>query len=142
MQEDAAYAQSLLMTGDNSKKTRASKLADLLKGQSGKAHTIKMALSEIEIAGAMGEASPNSQQMSSVNTRENLQMRLDLVTPLEDSEIHFLDTMEEDDQPMDTDQLEELEEVIHGQPYQPNQYSQANITFHGSPAETHDEDSD
>jgi hypothetical protein len=139
MQEDAAFAQSLQLTadGDNSKKTRASKLAD-----SGKAHTFKMALSEIEIAGAMGEASPKSQQMSSVNTRENLQMRLDLVTPLEDSEIHFLDSEGDDDQPMKTAQLEELEEVIHGQPYQPDQYSQANITFHGSPAETHDEDSD
>ena len=97
------------------------------------------------------------QPMSSVNTRENLQMRLDLVTPLDDSEIHFLDTMgeddeqpvetrvsteDDDDQPMTLAQLEELEEVIHGQSYQPDQYSQANITFHGSPAETHDEDSD
>ena len=137
MQEDAAYAQSLQLTadGDNSKKTRASKLADLLEGHCGKAHTIQMALSEIA-------TDAKSQPMSSVNTRENLQMRLDLVTPLEDSEIHFLDSEGEDDQPMDTDQLEELEEVIHGQPYQPDQYSQANITFHGSPAETHDEDSD
>jgi hypothetical protein len=88
MQEDAAYAQSLQLIahGDNSKKTRTSKLAD-----NEKAHTNKMALSEIEIAGALGslgESSPDSQQMSSVNTRENLQMRLDLVTPLSVIEAH------------------------------------------------------
>ena len=141
MQEDAAYARSLqlIADGDNSKKTRASKLAD-----SGKAHTIKMALSEIEIAGALGSRakSPDSQQMSSVNTRENLQMRLDLVTPLS-----VIEDSEEDDQPIKLNQLEELEEVIYGQPYQPDQYSQANITFHGSapegsPAEISGEDSD
>jgi hypothetical protein len=116
MQEDAAYARSLQLIddGDNSKKTRASKLAD----------------------------SEKSQQMSSVNTRENLQMRLDLVTPLS-----VIEDSEEDDQPIKLNQLEELEEVIYGQPYQPDQYSQANITFHGSapegsPAEISGEDSD
>ena len=82
------------------------------------------------------------QQMSSVNTLENLQMRLDLVTPLS-----IIEDSEEDDQPIKLDQLEELEEVIYGQPYQPDQYSQANITFHGSapegsPAERYGEDSD
>ena len=55
MQEDAAYAQSLqlIADGDNSKKTRASKLADLLKGQSGKAHTMNMALSEFDADAVM-----------------------------------------------------------------------------------------
>jgi hypothetical protein len=116
MQDDAAYARSLQLIddGDNSKKTRASKLAD----------------------------NEKSQQMSSVNTRENLQMRLDLVTPLS-----VIEDSEGDDQPIKLNQLEELEEVIYGQPYQLDQYSQANITFHGSapegsPAEISGEDSD
>jgi len=82
--------------------------------------------------------------MSSVNTLENLQMMLDLVTPLEEVPNSEEDN---DDQPMKLAQLEELEEIIHGQPYQPDQYSQANITFHGSepegsPAEMHGEGSD
>ena len=69
-------------------------------------------------------------------------MRLDLVTPLS-----VIEDSEEDDQPIKLNQLEELEEVIYGQPYQPDQYSQANITFHGSapegsPAEISGEDSD
>ena len=127
MQEDAAYARSLqlIADGDNSRKTRASKLADSAKA-----------------LGSLCEAPPQPQQMSSVNTLENLQMRLDLVTPLS-----VIEDSEEDDQPIKLNQLEELEEVIYGQPYQPDQYSQANITFHGSapegsPAEISGEDSD
>ena len=71
---------------------------------------------------------------------------LDIVTPLqviEDSE------EDDDDQPMELDQLEELEEVILGQPYVPDHYED-NIDFHGSApqylegssAEMHDEDSE
>ena len=67
---------------------------------------------------------------------------LDIITPLP-----AMGHSEEDDQPIQLNQLEELEEVIHGQPYQPDQYSQANITFHGSapegsPAEMPGGDSD
>ena len=86
-------------------------------------------------------ATTNQQQMSSVNDREHLQTMLDIVTPLS-----VIEDSEEDDQPIKLNQLEELEEVIYGQPYQPDQYSQANITFHGSapegsPAEMPGEDS-
>ena len=84
-------------------------------------------------------ATTNQQQLSSVNDREHL---LDIITPLS-----VIEDSEEDDQPIKLNRLEELEEVIHGQPYQPDQYSQANITFHGSapegsPAEMPGEDSD
>ena len=64
-------------------------------------------------------ATSDQQQLSSINDREHLQTMLDIVAPpsvIEDSE--------EDDQPIKLNQLEELEEVIHGQPYQPDQYSQ------------------
>ena len=67
---------------------------------------------------------------------------LDIVAPLS-----FIEDSEGDGQPIKLNQLEELEEVIHGQPYQPDQYSQAIVTFHGSaqegsPAEMPGEDSD
>ena len=68
-----------------------------------------------------------------------------MVTPLQviqDSE------EDDDDQPIKLDQLEELEEVIHGQPYVPDHYEDS-IHFHGSApqypegssAEMHEEDS-
>ena len=58
-------------------------------------------------------ATTKSQQMSSINDRENLQVMLDIVTPLEIIE----DSEEsEDEKPTNFDQLEELEELIEGQP--------------------------
>ena len=55
MQEDAAYAQSLQLIADNDNSKKT------------RANTLA-----------------NRQQMSSISTRENLQMMLDIVTPLED----------------------------------------------------------
>ena len=88
----------------------------------------------------------HQQQMSSINDREHLQNMLDMTTPLQ-----VIGNSEEDvdDQPMRLDQLEELEEVIHGRPYVPDHYED-NIYSHGpapqyperSPAEMHDEDSE
>ena len=83
--------------------------------------------------------------MSSVNDHEHLQTMLEMVNPpqvIQDSE------EDDDDQPMKLDQLEQLEEVIHGQPYVPDHYED-NIHFHGSApkypegpsAEMHNEDS-
>ena len=85
------------------------------------------------------------QQMSSVNDHEHLQTMLDMVSPpqvIQDSE------EDDDDQPRKLDQLEQLEEVVHGQPYVPDHYEDK-IHFHGSapqytkgsPAEMHYEDS-
>ena len=81
------------------------------------------------------------QQMSTVNDQEHLQNMLDMVTPLQ-----VIQDNEEDDgdQPMELAKLEQLEEIIHGQPYMPDHYED-NIYFHGSepqgsPAETHNED--
>ena len=87
-------------------------------------------------------AKSGQQQMSSINDREHLQTMLDIVAPpsiIEDSE--------EDEEPIALNQLEELEEIIQGQLYQPEHYSQANVTFHGSapegsPDEIPGEDSD
>ena len=62
--------------------------------------------------------------MAPVNDQANLQSMLDIITPLS-----AVGHSEEDDQPIQLNQLEELEEVIHGQPYQPDQYSQANMTI-------------
>ena len=75
-------------------------------------------------------ATSTQQQMSSVNDREHLQTILDIVAP-----ISVTEDSEEDEQPIEPNQLEELNEVIYGQPYQPDQYSQANITFHNSSQE-------
>ena len=61
-------------------------------------------------------ATTQSQQMSSVNDREDLQVLLDIVTPLE-----VIEDSEESDaeQPMELDQLEE---PIEGQHYMPDHY--------------------
>ena len=79
---------------------------------------------DAEYAKSLGEETVNNmvtrakvkqqQQMSSVNDQEHLYNMLDMVTPLQviqDSE------EDDDDQPMKLAQLEELEEVIYGQPY-------------------------
>ena len=57
-------------------------------------------------------ATTNQQQLSSINDREHLRTMLDIITPLS-----VIEDSEEDDQPIKLNQLEELEEVIHGQPY-------------------------
>ena len=69
-------------------------------------------------------------QMASVNDPANLQSMLDIITPLS-----AMSHNEECELPIQLNQLEELEEVIHGQPYQPDQYSHANVIFHGSATE-------
>ena len=66
-----------------------------------------------------------------------------MVTPLQVIQDNEED---DDDQPMELAQLEQLEEIIHGQPYVPDHYED-NIYFHGSepqgsPAEIHNEDSE
>jgi hypothetical protein len=88
-------------------------------------------------------ASKQQQQMATVNDTVHLQTMLERVTLLQ-----FIQDNEEgdDDQPMELAQLEQLEEIIHGQPYVPDHYED-NIYFHGSepqgsPAKAHNEDSE
>ena len=138
---DAAYAQRLQNAIDEKDSVVYSKRK--LQLQEDAAYAQSLAAADAD-NNRKTRANTTQQQMSSVNNRENLQMMLDFVTPLEEIPDNEED---DDDQPMELAQLEQLEEIIHGQPYQPGQYSQANITFHGSepegsPAEMHGEDSE
>ena len=138
---DAAYAQRLQNAIDEKDSVVYSKRK--LQLQEDAAYAQSLAAADAD-NNRKTRANTTQQQMSSVNNRENLQMMLDIVTPLEEIPDNEED---DDDQPMELAQLEQLEEIIHGQPYQPGQYSQANITFHGSepegsPAEMHGEDSE
>jgi hypothetical protein len=89
----------------------------------------------------MTRANKQQQQMATVNDTIHLHNKLDMVTPLQ----VIPDSEEDDDQPIKLAQLEQLEEIIHGQPYVPDHYED-DIHFHGSapqgsPAEAHNEDS-
>ena len=84
-------------------------------------------LAEKPVNKTMTRASRQQQQMSTVNDTIHLQNMLEMVTPLQviqDSE------EDDDDQPMELAQLEQLEKIIHGQPYVPDHYED-NIYLHG-----------
>ena len=100
-------------------------------------------LDEEPVHKTMTRASRQQQQMATVNDTVHLQNVLEMVTPLQ----VIPDSEEDDDgQPIKLAQLEQLEEIIHGQPYVPDHYED-NIHFHGSepqgsPVEAHNEDSE
>ena len=144
MDADAAFAQRLQNAIDEKDIVVYSKRK--LQMQEDAEYAQSLAAAEASLNGAGNHrktrAISHQQQMASVNDQANLQSRLDSITPLS-----AMSHNEECELPIPLNQLEELEEVIHGQPYQPDQYSQANVIFHGSapegsPAEMHGEDSD